>query len=427
MTLDEALTYATARHPRLLAAAERLDAANIDAQVPSAAWLPKLGAMAQIVASTANNSTSTVLGQSAVDLPRVGATPVSPTPNFTPWVSTAIAVGVRQQIWDFGRTASEEAAARLLRDIESYRARGAAFDTRYAVAAAYYGVLAAASVQSASEAALERATQHRDYASANVKNGLRPPIELTRAEADVARYEAALTRARGALHVARTWFAATVGVDDAELDAAGLTEAPTVEDPELAVKHAQRAPQVLESQLRVEEQRALTRRLEASTLPNLSATAALSGRAGGAPPSSGSSVPGYGLVPGVPNYDLGVVLTWPLLDVGVLRKAEASRARERALSLEAKLALRTQEAVIRAAWNEATVAQTALEALERSAKAAADNYDQADHRFRVGLGTSTELADAQALRTQAEVELAIGRFQLARTRIAFERSIAEIP
>jgi outer membrane protein TolC len=212
MTLDEALTFATAHHPKLLAASARLDAANRDAEVPTTAWLPRIGAMAQIVAGTTNNSTASLVGTSTVDLPRIGATAITASPEFVPYASTAIAVGIRQQIWDFGRTSSEEAAARLLRDIESYRARGAAFDIRYAVASAYYGVLAAAAVQSASEAALERATQHRDYAQANVRSGLRPPIELTRAEADVARYEAALTRARGGLHIARTWFAATVGV-----------------------------------------------------------------------------------------------------------------------------------------------------------------------------------------------------------------------
>ena len=67
----------------------------------------------------------------------------------------------------------------------------------------------------------------------------------------------------------------------------------------------------------------------------------------------------------------------------------------------------------------------ALGALQRGAEAARANYDQADNRFRVGLGTSTELADAQALRTEAEIQLAIGQFQVARTRAGLDRAIAE--
>lgn len=81
-------------------------------------------------------------------------------------------------------------------------------------------------------------------------------------------------------------------------------------------------------------------------------------------------------------------------------------------------ALRNQRAVITAAYREAAVAAPTVEALQRGAVAARANYDQAENRFRVGIGTSTELADAQALRTDADIQLAIARFQMARTRAA---------
>jgi outer membrane protein TolC len=91
-----------------------------------------------------------------------------------------------------------------------------------------------------------------------------------------------------------------------------------------------------------------------------------------------------------------------------------------------ELAVRTQRAAIAASWQEADVAERSLDALERGAEAARANYDQAENRIKVGLGTATELADAQALRTDAEIQLAIGRFQMARTRSALERAIAEV-
>jgi outer membrane protein TolC len=58
-------------------------------------------------------------------------------------------------------------------------------------------------------------------------------------------------------------------------------------------------------------------------------------------------------------------------------------------------------------------------------EAARANYDQADARFKSGLGTSVELADAEALRTEADIQLALGQFDLARARAAFGRAIAE--
>jgi len=78
-------------------------------------------------------------------------------------------------------------------------------------------------------------------------------------------------------------------------------------------------------------------------------------------------------------------------------------------------------------WVAVTLAQGALPALERSLAAAQANYAQADARFGAGLGTSVELADAEALRTHAEIQLALGRFEIARTRAQLARVIAEGP
>jgi len=63
--------------------------------------------------------------------------------------------------------------------------------------------------------------------------------------------------------------------------------------------------------------------------------------------------------------------------------------------------------------------------LRRSLDAAVANYAQADARFRSGLGNAVELADAEALRTDAEIQLALGSFELARARAALGRAIAE--
>ncbi len=73
------------------------------------------------------------------------------------------------------------------------------------------------------------------------------------------------------------------------------------------------------------------------------------------------------------------------------------------------------------------VARAALPALERAVEAARANYAQAEARFKAGLSDTVELADAEALRTQAEIDLIVGQFDLARARVAFGRAIAEEP
>ena len=354
MSLDEAIAFARSHHLRITAARQRVVAAEREAEVASAQWFPRVGAMAQVVGTTTNNSTATLLATATVDLPRIGATPVVGNYNLEPYPSTAAALGIRQQLYDFGRVQAR-AAADLATVVERYRASGNALDVDFAVRQAYYSVLAADAIADASRAAFLRASSHRNLARANVRSGLRPPIEQTRAEADVARYEAATVRARASVRVARIAFAVTVGVDDEELGATGGT-------PKTPPFQRIMACSVTPSELRRcskdglevrEAQRGETRRLEAQTRPTLWATASASGRAGGATPSNGPTPYGEGWLPTVPNYSAADVLTWPVFEPTWDRRAESSRARELAIASEAQFALRSQRALIRTAYQEA--------------------------------------------------------------------------
>ena len=80
---------------------------------------------------------------------------------------------------------------------------------------------------------------------------------------------------------------------------------------------------------------------------------------------------------------------------------------------------------VAASYETLSVSLAAVPALERAAQAANANYEQADARFKAGLGSSVELADAEALRLQAEVDLAIGRFEQGRARARLARALAE--
>jgi outer membrane protein len=437
MTLPDALSFARSHQLRLLAAKQRLISLEREARVPDAQWLPRLGAFAEIVGASTNNSTTTVINNAAVDLPRIGATRIDSNASsydLAPYASTLVALGVRQQLYDFGRVAAETAAIELAVRVEKYRLQGVALDVDFAVEQGFYAVLAARAVADASRGALERSIAHRDFARAGVASGMRPPIDLTRAEADTARYEAGLLRAQGALKVARATFAVVVGVDEMELDvdhnsngtsssdaSGGASALPSLDD---AIAKSQSSPYIRESRARVDAQRAETKRLEAQTRPTLHATASVNGRAGGATPTAGSVPTGDGFVPLIPNYNAGVVLSWSFLEPSWGRRADASREREQAFELEVAQNIRSQRALIATSWQDADVALRTVAALERGAVAAKANYDQAENRFRVGLGTSTELADAQALRTEADIQLAIGRFNMARTRVVLERAIA---
>jgi outer membrane protein TolC len=127
----------------------------------------------------------------------------------------------------------------------------------------------------------------------------------------------------------------------------------------------------------------------------------------------------------VPNWDVGLVLSVPLFDGSVNARRRASRARENVRREELSLVRERDVAAIRQAYVGVDVARAALPGLGRAVDAARANYAQADARFRSGLGTSVELADAEELRAAAEIQLALGQFELARARAAFGRAIAE--
>jgi outer membrane protein len=429
MTLDQALAHARTSHPRIVAARARLESARVEGAVPAAQWRPRVGAMAQVIGSTVNNSSTTLLGTDAVDIPRIGATAIHREPHLQPYPSTALAIGARQQLFDFGRVQAESAAARLVADVERHRATGARLDVEVAVAEAFYAVLASRAVLEASEQARGRAAAHRDMALAGVESGLRSPIDLTRAEADVARFEVGVARAGGGLRVARTVFAVATGVPDDELEAAGNPPPLGMLRPlpELLERGSERDPVLLEAEARVHAQKATTTAIDAQTRPTVFATGAVSSRAGGAPSPNGPPLFGDGWLPVMPNWHVGVVLTWPVLEPTVSARAEASRALEHAAQTDAADLRRARRAVIASAYHEARAAEEAAAATERATAAARANYEHAEQRFRVGLGTATELADAEALRTDADIQLAIARFQASRTRALLARSIAEAP
>jgi outer membrane protein TolC len=427
MSLDEALAFAREHQPLVRVAQARIAAAKAAGAVPGAQWRPQIGLIAQLYAATANNTTGSVLSDPAVDLPRIGATRSTDVGSFRPYASSLVGVGVTQEIFDFGRIAAQEVEAKSAIDIERFRGDADRLDVEFAVRQAFFAVQAAQAVVTAADSAFVRSRAHRDLAAAGVKSGMRAPIELTRVEAELTRFEVGKLRARGGLTVAQGVLAAAVGVPEPLLGAAGQPAAsppmPALAD--VLASAAGRDPVIREALAQIAAQEARTRAIAAETKPNLLLTGTLSGRGGGAPPTSGPVPVGSGFLPAVANWDLGLVFSWPFYDGVVTARKEASRAREdtaRAALDERRFA---QAALVQKSFFAVEIARQSLPALERALDAARKNQAQADARFQQGLATSVELADAEGLLTDAEIQLALGRFELVRTRAAFGRVIAE--
>lgn len=426
MTLEAALAYARQHQPTLEAARARVEVARRAAWTVRSEWLPQVGGTAQIFFGTMNNSTAAVLGVRTLDLPRIGASRTGSS-WAEAYPSTVLGIGVRQTVYDFGRLAALAAAADADTTVSRMRAAAEELEVALQVESQFYAVLAAKSVERAAADAYKRAQVRRDMVKASVDRGLRPPIDLTRAEADLTRFDVDRTRAHGGIEAAQALLAAAVGTPEPLLDAVENSGAAAEEPlPPLgaALEQALAADPGRRAALaRLLGQEALTRATQRQWAPSLAFTATVSGRAGGAPLTSGPSGES-GLLPAIPNWDVGLVLSAPLFDGVLLARRDQSRAQEDVLRRELDVVQRRILTELQRAYTGFHLAAATLPALLASAAAAQKNYDQASARFRAGLSTSVELADAEALRTEAEIQLAVGRFEVARARAVFNRAVA---
>lgn len=437
-TLAAAQSYALAHQPRLALSEAELEARRADARVPAARWLPRVGVTAQLVGGTNNNSAANWLGSGgAVEFPRIAGTGFLQQPsaiNWTPYANTALGVSLEQRVWDFGRTAAEQAVldARVAQAQSTESARR--MDTVLSVREAWFGVLSARSVLRSAEEALARTQGHRDLAQAWVAQGLRPRVELERAEADVARYTLGRYRAAQSLRAARAALAAVLGSEAPELDAVGDASepAPAVqgETGEALVEQLlsdleARDPQLAALRSEVQARRAETRLLAAELLPELRIVATVMGSAGGAPADGHTEGAfGAGVLPWIPNYFVGLVFSWRIVDGVATARHRGAATREAVASAELRVAREERRRAVEQSWLEVRSAREALPVLAQVTQAAQAHYAQVEGRFRQGLATSIELADAEVLRTQAELQQSLGRYELARARARFARALS---
>jgi outer membrane protein TolC len=424
MTLSEAITYARAHHPTMQVALARVAAAKADANIPRAQWLPQVGALGQVVVGTSNNTSASITSNNVVDLPRIGGTTAQSTGDWTPSGNTLVAVGIRQEIFDFGRIAIQSVTFDDEIEAQKASADNELLALCEVIREAYFSVVVAKQVVDVAEAAYGRALVHRDFAKAGVDAKLHAPSELLRTEADLARFDVARQQARGNVSVAQAVLAAAVGVPGASLDIkddpVAFADVGTLDA--IFDQASQKNPQLRMAIAQLRAQEGQTDAIRAEMLPNLYASGTLSGRAGGA----ATNTPlGDGWLPVVPNWDVALVLSWPLFDPVVSARAKASESREalrRAQIDESQLLI---VADIRRRYAEFVVARDSLPALDRAVDAAKVNEQQVQARFQGGLANSVELADAEALLADAEIRRAMGRFDMYRSRARLSRAIAE--
>jgi outer membrane protein TolC len=400
-----------ARHvPALRTARARADAAAAGIDLADTAWLPRIDLLWQEIRATRNNISGTTFPQGVI--PAISG-PVSRSRSWdSGWGSNAGALLTYEPV-DFGlRSANAEVARLGARQAEA-DVRVAALDAAAGAAEAFLATLAALQAQKTARANLDRWDAFSRAVHALADRDLRPGVDASRADAEVAAARNQLIIAEQTVATGRLTLAEAMGMSEAppELDPGPLLDRiPEPRDLPDPTAH----PLLTRQAAAVETAQARAAVYDKAYVPKVGLLLSANARGSGFD-AAGNLDADDGLYPTRPNWAAGIQFSFSPLDyysIQARQLGEAGAARaEQARADEIHLALKMQNARIRAVADAARkiAANTPVQL-----KAARDAHTQARVRYDSGLGTLTEVAEGQRLLSQAEIDDALARLSVWR-------------
>ncbi|MFA7347451.1 MAG: TolC family protein [Desulfurivibrionaceae bacterium] len=387
LTLAEALTTAGKNHPQIEEAAATLSATEAKLGQARANYWPQINLAADW---NKGDTFLTALGG-------IKETEVSTT-----------SVVVRQNLYDFGRTAGATAAARGAKAAAAEGVSVSRQDVAFRVKTTWYLVLAAEKQVEASRKTVAAREGLARQAGEFFLHGIRSKVEVARTEAALFAGKSLLIRAENNRDLARLELANAMGLDS-------LADRPLAE-PET---NAPPAPEDLAG-LREEALRNRSELKRLSSLKDAASGSLRSARSGYLPTLSGTASYGdaaQSMLPEGQIWALGVNLTLPVFS-GFATHEQVREADAAMHGVEAQHRnLRMQVAKeVESAWLGITEAQARLAASSKEAEAARESQRLAMERYREGLGTMIEAIDAQAQALNAET---------AQIQAGYDQKIAE--
>jgi outer membrane protein TolC len=415
LTLSAAVDLAIRNHPAVREARAGSAAARADIGVARTAYLPRLDFLWQVNRATRNNVFGLLLPQPII--PPVSG-PVLSADTLTGVWSSAGGLLLSWEVVDFGRRRAAVDVARAESGAADARRSATELDVASAAADAYLAVLAADAARDAARANVERLDTFARSVRALVQSQLRAGAEQSRAEAELAAARNRLTEAERNAELARLALAESLGAPGTRVDVnpGALLTAPA-RQPTSESFDAAAHPRAVAADAEVDAVRARDRVIDRSYPPRVELQTAASGR--GVSRQVDGTATGNGLGLDVPNWAVGVSVTFPSLEVfraHARRRVEAERLGEAMAQYDRTLqTLQTQEARARAIT--AAAYQIAANTPQQL-QAARDADTQARARYDAGLTNVLEVAEAQRLLAEAEAENAVASLAVWRARLA---------
>lgn len=424
LTIAQAVDAAQRAYPSIQVSQEQINAAAAGIQLARTAYLPRVDALAQVNRATRNNVFGLLLPQGVI--PSISG-PVLGTNTFgTAWGS-ALGFLVTWEPFDFGLRQANVNAATAARAQSEAALKRTQFDVAAAAADAYVTLVATQETVRAAQAGVDRAEVISRTIRAQVNAQLRPGADASRADAELAAARTQLIQAQQTVEVARANLSQFVGLPPAQIAVAApkLLQLPAQEEP--AQLNAAVNPISVEQNALIEQLKAQLRILERSYFPRFFAQASAYARGTGAE-VNGNNLGGLnGLAPTVQNAALGFTVTFPLFDLPSIRAKESAQS----ATIRAETArLRQITTDLTVQWNRAVASLSGARNVAANTPiqvaAARTATEQATARYQSGLGNIDEVAEAQRLLTQSEIDDALARLSVWRALLGIATAAGDI-
>ena len=417
--LSEAVELAETNYPSIRTAQAQAGAASAGIDLARTAYLPRLDLLWQENRASVNNVFGTLLPQGVI--PSISG-PVLGTKSLSSTFGSAGGALFSWEPFDFGyRKANVDVARNVTKQTEAI-VNVTRLDVATSAADSFLALLAAQQAVRAAEANLSRAQVFADSVQVLVNNQLRAGADAARADAELSVAKNQLNRAQQTAEINRATLAEALGNSgtDITIDQGSLLELPR--DLSVPALNIETHPIIAAQKAAIETARAREHVLDRAYFPRFNFQSALYARGTGALTNGAFQRGANGLFPTTPNYAVGMSVTFPAFDIFGIRakrRIEAgNEAVEKARLDQTVQILKGQYARAQALIDGALkIAQETPNQLKAAQQAEALTRE----RYKYGLATVTEVADAQRLLAQAEIDDAVAHLNVWRALLVAAR------
>jgi outer membrane protein TolC len=419
LRLDQAVELAASNYPSIRVALAQAEAVSGNIGLAHTTYLPRLDLLWQENRASTNNVFGALLPQGII--PSISG-PVLGTKSLSNTFGSAGGVLFSWEPFDFGWRRANVDVARDLTKQANAAVSVTRLDVATAAADAFLASLAAKEAVRAAEANVARAQVFADAVHVLVTNELRPGADAARIDAELSAAKNQLYRALQSEEISRAALAEILGTPGTvvTVEAGPLLNLP--QDTSIPSANFESHPLVIAQKAAIETVRAREHVLDRSYVPKFNLQSAFSGRGTGALTNGNFKGGANGLFPDTPNFALGMAVSFPAFDIFTIRARHRIEAGNEAVE-NARL-----DQTVQALKGQYARAQALVDGALRIARETPNQLKAAQQaemltreRYKYGLATVTEVADAQRLLAQAEVDNSVARLNVWRALLVAAR------